>query len=182
MDIGTKKCSIYVPDYAPDHALWHGTPHTMQYIQDTFKVDHVFSVSALPEHLEKYDTIHVLDQSECKLPQATAEYLRDAIAECRVLKSDMELDFMREAARISGLAHIELMKNCKTSKSERELDALFQYVCSKNNAPEQAYRPIVAFGRTGATLHYGQNNAEITPSLDQLLLVDAGCEFKCYAS
>lgn len=50
-----------------------------------------------------------------------------------------------------------------------------------NRASFQAYNPIVAFGRNGAVLHYVLNNAPIKQS-SNMLLVDAGCEFSCYAS
>jgi Xaa-Pro dipeptidase len=50
------------------------------------------------------------------------------------------------------------------------------------SAPLQAYMPIVAFGRNGAVLHYGKNDAKFSENRNDLVLVDAGCEYKLYAS
>jgi Xaa-Pro aminopeptidase len=51
-----------------------------------------------------------------------------------------------------------------------------------SSAPFQAYTPIVAAGKSGSTLHYIQNNAPFPLNKSALLLVDAGCEYSCYAS
>ena len=46
----------------------------------------------------------------------------------------------------------------------------------------QAYTPIFAVGRNGSVLHYVANNSQFPNNPSDMLLVDAGCEFSCYAS
>jgi Xaa-Pro dipeptidase len=89
---------------------------------------------------------------------------------------------MRRAARISGEAHMALMKAVKSTNTEYELHALFEYECSKKLGKHQAYTPIVAGGRNGAVLHYVENDAVLPLDRRDLVLVDAACEFHCYAS
>ena len=43
-----------------------------------------------------------------------------------------------------------------------------------------AYTPIVAGGENACVLHYIENNQDLKES--DLILVDAGCEYKMYAS
>jgi len=47
-------------------------------------------------------------------------------------------------------------------------------------ARNQAYHSIVASGRSGSTLHYVHNNQPT--SNKHTILLDAGCEYDCYAS
>ena len=42
------------------------------------------------------------------------------------------------------------------------------------------YQPIVGGGANGCILHYRENNAALRDG--DLLLIDAGCEYECYAS
>jgi Xaa-Pro aminopeptidase len=51
--------------------------------------------------------------------------LKFAIQEARVIKSEIELEFMRKACEISAFAHITLMK--QPNKSERFYSSLFAY-------------------------------------------------------
>jgi Xaa-Pro dipeptidase len=89
---------------------------------------------------------------------------------------------MRYAANVTGHAHIAVMKSVAPGKTEGELQSLFEYECSKQGAMIQAYMPIVASGKRGAILHYGKNNMCVPDNKNQLLLIDAGCEYECYAS
>ena len=45
---------------------------------------------------------------------------------------------------------------------------------------DTSYHPIVGGGANGCVLHYRENNAMLRDG--ELLLVDAGCEYECYAS
>lgn len=89
---------------------------------------------------------------------------------------------MKYAAQVTGLAHISVMKAVTPGNTERELQALFEYECLKNGAKTQAYLPIVAADKRGSILHYGQNDKVVPSNKDSLLLIDAGCEYLCYAS
>ena len=51
---------------------------------------------------------------------------------------------------------------------------------SKRGARYPAYNPIVAGGENACVLHYVENNQQLNN--DDLLLVDAGCEYEMYAA
>jgi Xaa-Pro dipeptidase len=65
--------------------------------------------------------------------------------------------------------------------NERELHALFAYTCHRQGSSGLGYNPIVGAGKNSAILHYGDNNSEIEKNGD-LILVDAGCDYRFYAS
>eukprot|EP01126_Amoeba_proteus_P032820 TRINITY_DN3204_c0_g1_i4.p2 TRINITY_DN3204_c0_g1~~TRINITY_DN3204_c0_g1_i4.p2 ORF type:complete len:257 (+),score=55.59 TRINITY_DN3204_c0_g1_i4:878-1648(+) len=72
------------------------------------------------------------------------------------------------------------MKNCKPGLREFQLASLFHYYTSWRGCFHDAYLTIVGSGKNSAILHYNRNS-EIIKDGD-LVLVDAGCEYFCYAS
>jgi Xaa-Pro aminopeptidase len=71
------------------------------------------------------------------------------------------------------------MQACRPGMHEYEIEAeiLHEYR-SANMVP--AYQSIVGSGENGCILHYTDNNAEMKDG--DLLLIDAGAEYDCYAS
>lgn len=78
------------------------------------------------------------------------------------------------------MGHTAVLGAIKNAKNERELEALFIQKCIENGSREQAYHSIVASGTAAATLHYMSNSKELEGKLN--LLLDAGGEYRCYAS
>ncbi|KAJ3417489.1 hypothetical protein HDV05_003353 [Chytridiales sp. JEL 0842] len=185
--------TLLVPRYDDDHVLWCGKPPSTEQLKKQFGFTSVRFSDELKSVLEAAtdgtNTVHVLDGEqvndlkEFKLTVVDKK-LRTAITEARVIKTPEEIELMRKAAKISGEAHIALMKATKagTCKTEGELHALFTYECAKRGAPVQAYGAIVAGGRNGATLHYNSNHQSMPSNPHDLMLIDAGCEYKLYAS
>ncbi len=102
------------------------------------------------------------------------------IDEQRLIKSSAEIALMRQAARISAKAHLNVMRACKPNKKEYELEGVFIQECYKEGCREMAYTPIVAGGGNACTLHYIRNDQPLKAG--ELVLVDAGCEYQYYAA
>lgn len=100
--------------------------------------------------------------------------------EQRLIKDDYELELMRNAAQVSARAHNEVVKASKPGLYEYQLEAIFSYHVQYNGCRGLAYPAIVASGANACILHY-TNNQDCLRDGD-LLLVDAGGEFKNYAS
>ncbi|MCJ1337397.1 hypothetical protein MMC09_002679 [Bachmanniomyces sp. S44760] len=126
-------------------------------------------------------------------------HLKHAIEECRVIKDSYEIALIKHANAITTLAHTAVLQAACTATNERELEAIFIERCIANGSRTQAYDPIVASGTNAATLHYVSNDAALDLELDpatsdnhddekgkkqrkKTLLLDAGAEYKCYAS
>ncbi len=97
----------------------------------------------------------------------------------RLYKSRGELDTLRRSARIAVTAHRRAMSFCRPGRWEYEVMAEIIHEFRRNDA-ETSYQPIVGSGRNSCVLHYRDNNAELKDG--DLLLIDAGCEFRYYAS
>ena len=103
-----------------------------------------------------------------------------SIGNARLIKDDHEISLIKKACDISAEAHIEAMKNVKNAESEQSIESLYVYEFSKRGGRFPAYTPIVAGGENACVLHYIENNKKLNKN--ELLLVDAGCEYEMYAS
>lgn len=106
--------------------------------------------------------------------------LREALDQMRLLKDEYEARIMRRAAVIASAAHKRAMRSCRVGMAEFELEAEIGYEFRKRGADGHAYSPIVAGGSNACVLHYVENNKLLEPNA--LVLIDAGCEVKGYAS
>jgi len=102
------------------------------------------------------------------------------IHEMRVLKSADEIELMQVAADIAAEAHCEAMKASRPGMQEYEVEALIEKVFRQRGAAGPAYTSIVGAGANATVLHYINNDGQLHDG--DLLLVDAGAEYKGYAS
>lgn len=100
--------------------------------------------------------------------------------EMRLVKRDDELEAMRVAADIAAEAHREAMRRTRPGMNEYEVEALIEYVFRRRGASGPSYTSIVGGGDNATILHYTSNNAALKDG--DLLLVDAGAEYRGYAS
>lgn len=114
-----------------------------------------------------------------KAPEALCD-LEPILSEQRVIKSEAEIELMRQAARISVDAHKRAMRRCKQLENEYELEAELVYEFTRQGCRSVAYDPIVGSGENACILHYTANNKVLDK--DALVLIDAGCEYHCYAA
>lgn len=101
------------------------------------------------------------------------------VHEMRLFKSPAEIDLMRYAAQTAARAHTRAMQVCKPGLYEYEIDAIFAREFRRDNMVP-AYTSIVGGGKNACILHYIENNAVLQNG--DLLLIDAGAEYDCYAS
>ncbi|MEP6485035.1 MAG: Xaa-Pro aminopeptidase [Rudaea sp.] len=97
----------------------------------------------------------------------------------RLYKTRSELRLMRKAAKIAAGAHTRAMQIVRPGMNEHEIEAELLHEFRRNGAVA-SYEPIVGGGKNGCVLHYHANNAVLNDG--DLLLIDAGAEFDCYAS
>jgi Xaa-Pro aminopeptidase len=105
--------------------------------------------------------------------------LSHLLHDLRLYKSRAELRLMRRSAQIAAEAHVRAMRATRAGLNEHEVEAELLHAFRKHGAVP-SYEPIVGGGANGCVLHYRANNAELRDG--DLLLVDAGAEFQCYAS
>ena len=99
--------------------------------------------------------------------------------EFRLFKSKDEIKLMQRAADIGARAQLAAMRATRPGAHEYEIEAALQFEYRRNDAVA-SYEPIVGAGGNACVLHYRANNGVLRDG--DLLLVDAGAEYRNYAS
>lgn len=104
---------------------------------------------------------------------------RPLVHEMRLFKSAEEIAILRRAGEISALAHRRAMERCRPGMMEFQLEGEIHHEFTRHGARYPSYNTIVAGGVNGCILHYTENEAALNDG--DLVLIDAGCEYKGYA-
>jgi Xaa-Pro aminopeptidase len=102
------------------------------------------------------------------------------LGEMRLHKTEDEAEMMQTAATIAADAHVLAMKKVKPGMNEGQVEALMEAYMRDRGANGIAYNSIVGGGANATILHYVENNAQLKDG--DLILIDAGAEYKGYAS
>jgi len=100
--------------------------------------------------------------------------------ESRLYKSPQEVKAMRKSAAIAAEAHRRAMSVCRPGMYEYQIEAELLHTFMQKGARSAAYPSIVGGGANGCILHYVENQDQLKDG--DLLLIDAGAEYDCYAS
>jgi len=204
IDVATGRSILYQPRLSEDYAIIMGHIPTPEEVRDRYRVDEVRYVDEMPDHLRSVagatvPTILLLegpntDSGKMTRPAAfdgMSEFATDRkilhpqMAECRVIKTPLELDVLRYASKISSLAHMHLMRTIKPGMKEYQAEATFlHHVYFHGGARHVCYNCIAASGGSGAVLHYGHAGAPNNQTVrdGDMLLFDFGAEYCCYCS
>lgn len=106
--------------------------------------------------------------------------LEHILGELRLYKSSQEVKAMKHAAKASVAAHIRAMQATRPGKWEYEIEAELLHEFMRHGCRSPAYPSIVGGGENGCILHYIENNQKLKNN--DLLLIDAGAEYDCYAA
>lgn len=110
---------------------------------------------------------------------ATMTDWRPIVHEMRLFKSAEEIEVMRRAGEITALAHTRAMQVCRPGMFEYQLEGEILHEFSRHGARFPSYNTIVGSGENACILHYTENESEMRDG--DLVLIDAGCEYKGYA-
>ena len=105
--------------------------------------------------------------------------LSHLLHDLRLYKSRGELRIMKKSAKIAAAAHVRAMRTTRPGMNEHEVEAELLHEFRRHGAVP-SYEPIVGGGANACVLHYRANNAPLRDG--DLLLIDAGAEYECYAS
>ena len=100
------------------------------------------------------------------------------IASLRLIKSEEEIELIKEAIDITDKGIKALMKNSKAGMWEYELEAYFDFTLKSSGVTDYAFHTIAACGKNATVLHYNENNSELEDG--KLVLFDLGAQYKYY--
>ena len=198
------KYTLFVRPRDPEREIWDGRRAGVEGARQDFGADESFPIAEFDEKLNDIldgaerlyyrlgvntdldDTIirqiarmRAINRKPIHPPQTIIDPAT-IVHELRVLKSPEEIEIMQRAADIAAEAHVEAMKAVRPGMNEYEVEALIERVFRERGAAAPAYTSIVGAGPNATVLHYINNDGQLRDG--DLLLVDAGAEYKGYAS
>jgi len=123
---------------------------------------------------------HLLRLLADRCPTLEVRDLSPILDELRLVKSPREVELLRRAARLSGLAVMEAMRSTRPGVIEYELGAAAQYVFLSNGARGEGYRAIIAGGPNAWFPHYFRNDCPLRDG--DLVLMDCAPDYGYYTS
>jgi Xaa-Pro aminopeptidase len=201
---GAQKYTLFVRPRDPEQEIWVGRRAGVEGAKSEFGADESFPIAEFEEKLQdildgaeklyyRLGAYNDLDTAIIKKitqmrslnrkpihPPRTIIDPATIVHEMRVLKSPEEIELMQRAADIAAEAHVEAMKTVRPGMKEYEVEAQIEQVFRRRGAAGPSYTSIVGAGANATVLHYINNDGELRDG--ELLLVDAGAEYKGYAS
>jgi len=141
-----------------------------------------YSIGALPDFDKRVlDWVSQIRQGSRAGVRTPDEFvsLEHLLHDMRLYKSRSEIRVMRTAARVACRGHLRAMRVCKPEMAEYEIEAELLHEFRRAGMVP-AYPCIVGSGENGCILHYTENKDPMHDG--DLLLIDAGAEYDCYAS
>lgn len=198
------KFTMFLRPRDPEREIWDGRRAGLEGAKSEYGADESFAIVEFDEKLQDIldgadklyyrlgvhpdldDTIirqiarmRALNRKPIHPPQTIIDPAT-IVHEMRVLKSDDEIALMQRAADIAAEAHCEAMKAARPGMKEYEVEALIELIFKRRGAAAPAYNSIIGAGANATVLHYINNDGELREG--ELLLIDAGAEYKGYAS
>ena len=194
---------LFCRERDPGMETWTGRRAGTQGAVEQYGADDAFPIGdideILPGLIERCDRVfytmgthpefdrHVLDwlkriregaRSGSRAPDEFVS-LEHLLHDMRLYKSRSEIRVMRNAAKVTCRAHRRAMQVCRPGCHEFEIEAELLHEFRRADM-QPAYPSIVGGGENGCILHYTDNRDELRDG--DLLLIDAGAEYDCYAS
>lgn len=189
IDLKEEEYHLFVPKRDAQYAVWHGYVKTEEQYKEEYNPDFLHYENDILTVLNKLDpeTVYCLNEEQAEFIEdlnrgfkVEVDSLKDALTYCRVLKTDWEIEQMKEACRVNDLAFEASMKAIKPGMHEYEIKAVFNKVQLENGLLQDAYNGIFASGKNASILHYVTNMDQIKDG--DLFLLDSGFECNGYAA
>jgi Xaa-Pro aminopeptidase len=108
------------------------------------------------------------------------EELRDALTHVRREKDEVEIARMRKAVEATRAGFLAVESLLESGRTERELQIELEAHFFRAGGDALAYETIVAGGAHAAVLHFSPTERRLRDG--ELVLIDAGSEYRSYAS
>ncbi len=194
---------LFVKQIDEKQRIWHGEKHSIEEAKAISGIKDIKwhsefdkflnNISDAVENIYYLETPNIISfdntkSSNCrrldfiknKYPNKKYISINSLIQEQRLIKQEIELEFLKKAVAITKDSYYRVLKSLKPNMMEYEIEAEITYEFLKQGANGHAYDPIVASGKNACILHYIENN-KICKNGD-LLLMDFGADYGYYAA
>ena len=193
---------LFVQPKDPEKETWTGYRTGVEAAKKIYGADEAYPITELNEKLPQYlvnaDRIYYHLGNDEKFNQTiishwqrlmrgyqkrgtaptALEDTRPLIFPMRLVKSPQEIAMMRQATKISAMAHNRAREFARPGIYEYQVQAEIEHIFRQEGGIGIAYPSIVASGENACILHYIENDRQMQD--DELLLIDAGCSYGYY--
>lgn len=177
----------------PEHTIWNGERYSTREAARISGISQVKTLDHLDRILDRLSreahTIYInsVDQGHHKLTiqlpnDRMAESLRQRfpdhtfkdsyliLRQMMMIKHPEELQLMRHAVAVSGMAFDRVLETTRPGMKEYQLEAELTSVLVRNGC-QQAFEPIVASGKSACILHYIRNDRVLQRRISSCLIL-----------
>lgn len=192
---------LFVKETNEEIAIWEGHKFTKAESRELSGIKSVFWTSQFEEvfnalvvqaehiylnsneHLRAMNEVESRDSRfkdwcKAKHPLFRYERLQPLLHELRVVKSEAEIDQLKEAIQITNQGFRRILKFIRPGVMEYEIEAELLHEFVSNRSRRFAFQPIVASGFNACVLHYIENKDQCKDG--DLVLMDFGAEYGNY--
>eukprot|EP00126_Sphaerothecum_destruens_P005174 Sdes_comp18615_c0_seq1m8787 len=197
VDIQSRQCTLFMPRLPAEYAVWEGQILSPEYFLRKYEVEQVLYVDEIRSFFKKASpiTIHTLRGRNTDSGQVCREasfegvsdytvdtsVLYDHLVECRVIKSEKELQLLKWVNLVASEAHRQVMRKCKPGMMEYQLESVFLHESYHEGGHRfTAYTCVCGAGHASSTLHYHANDKQTKDG--DIAMFDMGGEYFGYAS
>ena len=180
---------LCVAEKDPKKELWEGEQYGPKKAKEVFLMDQTDSINNLDKVLRKnlqgvstifYNNLNPQFDKNVRKIKIKTKSASDFLAPFRRTKDKTEIDFIKQAVRVSSYAHKKTAQALRPGINERALHGIFLKSLMEKGSKREGYPSIVACGNNATTLHYTRNNSICKK--EELLLLDAGGEMNHYTA
>lgn len=202
IDLKTNKSYLFIERLPESYAVWMGKIEPPEHFKELYQVDYCYYSDELEKVLKevmgvrKLYLLRGLNTDSHEIHQEASfkgienferdvDTLHPLLNECRVIKTELEIELLRYTNLVSSRAHVEVMRQCKPGMKEYQLESLFcHHTYTYGGCRHTSYACICGVGDHSAVLHYGHAGAPNSGDVKDgdMVLLDMGAEYHCYAS
>jgi Xaa-Pro dipeptidase len=201
IDVDTGRSILFMPRFSENFAIFMGELSSPKEMKVKYDVEEVRYADEMAHYFKEHSAAQLLtlrgkntDSDSLTLEAAfpgITEFSVDntllfpEITECRVIKTEEELEVLRYCNRISSDAHRHIMSHIRSGMFEYQVESMFHHYCYTHGGMRHtSYTCIGATGCNCSVLHYGHAGAPNERCIQDgdMCLFDMGGEYYCYAS
>ena len=198
---GAKKKSdreiVFILPDDPEHRIWNGERLSIQAAKKISGISMIRTIDQwdkiMPSLFNAATTIYInsreQDRFQSSIPSQNdrkAEELKrlypshiflhaqPLLRQLSMIKSPEEIELMKHAVKVTGLAFDEVLRSLTPGMKEYEVEAHLSYTLTRHGC-QHTFEPIIASGVAACTLHYTQNDRLIRSG--SLVLLDFGAAY-----
>jgi Xaa-Pro aminopeptidase len=194
---------LFIRETSEHIAIWEGYKYTIEHAREvsgiktiywTKNFDSILKVIGFEadnlylntnEHFRSSSEVQTRDAKfilQMKQIFPLHKYERSALImhKIRTIKSEFEVELLKEAARITELGFRRILKFVKPDVQEYEIEAELIHEFTRNRSKGFAYTPIIASGESAIVLHYIENSRPCKSG--DVILLDVAAEYANYSA